>query len=106
MNEVFEVFIDIDAGEVYVENGQTTTCSVSMDFTKGEFRERIEFDEKRNRLKIALKKKDWSPFRKKGKGRHDDMRADVHIALPSEVEMVVTSKIKAGEVSMEMGVCN
>lgn len=100
-DKVFEVYIDIDAGEVYVDTDETTSCYVRMEFTKGEFHERIDFDEKRNRLKIDLKKKDWSPFHKKG--RRNDLRADVHIALPTQVEMVVTSKIKAGEVSMEMG---
>jgi len=103
INKVFEVYLDVDAGDVYVEGDETTSCFISMDFTKGEFRERIDFDEKRNRLKISLKKKDWSPFNKKRKGRNNDTRTHVRISLPTQVEMIVTSKIKAGEVTMEMG---
>jgi len=103
MERPLEVILDVDAGEVLVERGSDRqTGTISMRFTRDEFREKIDFDERKNRLKVSLDKKNWYKLKKSRNGR-DDVWAEVVLRLPHGVDILFDSKVKAGEVTMKMG---
>jgi len=98
-----EVFLDVDAGEVVVERGMDAlTGSVSMEYTTGEFRGDVDFDRGKNRLRVILDKKNWHKLKKSRHG-DDDVWAEVRVQLPHGLDILLDSKVKAGEVTMEMG---
>lgn len=98
-----EVLLHVDAGEVFVERGtDARSGTISIKYTRGEFREKIDFNESRNRLKVSLKKDNWYKLKKTRHGE-DDVWAEVSLELPSGVDILFDSKIKAGEVTMSMG---
>ena len=97
-----EVLIDVDAGELTVTKGSSEKSGhVSILFTRGEFRETIEFNETKNRLRVSLDKKGWGRYKRKH--RDDDLKGEVYLELPRGVDILFDSKIKAGEIILEMG---
>jgi hypothetical protein len=99
-----EIWLDIDAGEVMVERGSDSReVELYMKFTRGEFHEDIDFDGKRNKLKIKLDKRNWHRIRGNGDFDEDDIWALVELRLPDDVEIFFDSKVKAGEVTMLVG---
>jgi hypothetical protein len=102
-DEPLEVNLEIDAGEVVVERGPDAhTGHVIIRYTEGEFRERIDFNENKNKLRVELDKRSW--YRgKRSRNRRDDDWAEVYLELPSGVDILFDSKIKAGEIEMDMG---
>jgi hypothetical protein len=98
-----EVLLHVDAGEVYVQKGtDARSGTISIKYTRGEFREKIDFSESKNRLKISLKKDNWYKLKKTRYG-DDDVWAEVSLELPYGVDILFDSKVKAGEVTMSMG---
>ena len=97
-----EVLVDIDVGEVSIMRGvDAHSGTISIRYTDREFQERIQFDEKKNRLLVSLEKKNWRMFSKRHRNR--DLNAEVVITLPYGVEILLDAKLKAGEAMMEMG---
>ena len=97
-----EVLIDVDAGELTVTKGSSEKSGhVSILFSHGEFRENIEFNETKNRLRVSLDKKGWGRYKKTH--RDDDLKGEVYLELPHGVDILFDSKIKAGEILLEMG---
>jgi len=98
-----EVILDVDAGEIWVEKSfDRRTGSITMKFTRGEFREKIDFDESKNRLRVMLDKKKWHNLKKSDRDRENNW-AEVIVKLPDGVDILFDSRIKAGEVTMAMG---
>ena len=94
-----EVLIDIDAGELIVERGNDAhEGEVQIRYAEGEYSERISFHEETNRLKIELKKRRWASWSDK-----DEDIAEILVRLPYDVDIIFDSRIKAGEVKMELG---
>lgn len=102
-NRPLEVYMEVDAGEVIVERGSDFLEGlVWMRFTEGQYRAKIDFDERLNRLKLVLSKKNWFSWRGSGR-RGIDEEATIELRLPHGVDILFDSDIKAGEVTMEMG---
>lgn len=102
-NRPLEVYMEVDAGEVTVERGSDfLEGHVWMRFTEGQYRAKIDFDERLNRLKLVLSKKNWFSWRGSGR-RGIDEEATIELRLPHGVDILFDSDIKAGEVTMEMG---
>lgn len=99
-----EIRLDIDAAKVWVEPGPDNVCKVELEYTAGKFSDQIDFNEKKNRLRIRLDGhglKFWDR-----RDRYDDNGysfADVKITLPEAVNIAFESKIKAGEIEMSLG---
>ena len=99
-----EVMLDVDAGEVLVTRSMEARIGiVSMQYTQDRFRERIDFNETKNRLIVRLDKRDWHKRVKKNRHGEDKNRARVEVKLPYDVTILFDSRVKAGEVTMEMG---
>ncbi|HHS13626.1 MAG TPA: hypothetical protein ENN03_07635 [bacterium] len=98
--KVLEIFLDVDAGEVWVKRcADDREGRLFMEFTRDEFRPVFDFNEDRGRLRVALKKGSWTRFRRNGK----DQKAKVTLEIPAGVDVMMDSRIKAGEVNMRMG---
>jgi hypothetical protein len=100
-SEPIDIDLKVDAGEVTVIRGsQRSAVEISMRFTRDEFRESIDYNKKRNRLRIELDKKGWLNT------KDDDdkqIRAYVDIELPTQVDLYLNATVKAGEVDMALG---
>ena len=101
-DRTLEVILDVDAGEIVLEKGsEPYTGMVVMKYTDREFRERIDMNERRNRVEITLEKKNW--FRINNRSRDGDKDwSEVQILLPYAVDILLDSRIKAGEARMTM----
>ena len=97
--ELLEVILDIDVGEVTVKPGDfTDQCLVIFTYDPDEFSAKTDYKEQNNRLKIKLDKKGW---KSSWDGDDKEVRAEIH--LPKEVEMKLDSRVKAGEVFLDVG---
>jgi|GEM_PF-2826087 len=93
----YEIFIDVDAGEVTVtRSDKANTLSVFMEYEEEYFHERMKVQKDRRRIKIVLKHR-GSIF------KSGDKHAVVNIELPSNTDLYIDSRIKAGEVKMDLG---
>ncbi|MCD6116592.1 hypothetical protein J7K93_06230 [bacterium] len=96
-SDKYEIFIDVDAAEVSVAKyAGIKQVSVFMEYEDEIFRERVRFQPEKGRLKIILKSHK-SIFKNK------DTHARVEILLPSDVNLFVDARIKAGEINMDLG---
>jgi hypothetical protein len=100
-NMSLEIFIDVDAGEVTVDRGsEESSVSVLMTYTRNEFRGMVAYREKDHaQLRVSLEKKSWH----RSMSRDRDIWADLRIELPYEVDIFLNSKVKAGEIIMDLG---
>ncbi|MBN2030817.1 hypothetical protein JW824_11290 [bacterium] len=101
-DRTLEVILDIDAGEVIVEKGsEPYTGTVIMRYTDREFRERVDVHENRNRVEITLERKNWFKIVHRPPEEGGSW-AEVQVLLPYGVDILLDSRIKAGEVKMVM----
>ena len=97
-DQPLEVLLKVDAGEVFVEKGEDEHIGVvTIRYAPRKFRQRVEFDDTKNRLKIYFEMKGLKTV------DTDEDPAEVTLQLPHGVDILFDSKIKAGEVTMEMG---
>lgn len=97
-NQPLEVFMDVDAGEVYIEKGQHGyKGEVAVEYETEKFKSRIDFDEKRNRLKVNLDGRGWHKMHGESKG------PIVRVILPDSVHIRLKTRLKAGEVHLDLG---
>jgi len=100
--KTLDIELDIDAGEVDVLPADSRDeVRVVMRYTEEAFREKVSFDEKRGRLRIQLDSRKWKKWR--SYDSDNDERAEVTVYLPDGVDLYITSKISAGDISMELG---
>ncbi len=94
----FEVIIDIDAGEVNItKSNKNKRAVVFMEYTKDDFRGIIRYDKESNRLRIILDHKGLFT-----KYDNNDV-AELELKLPADVEIFFDTRVKAGEVFMDIG---
>ena len=101
--EAMEVVLDVDAGEVRVERGDSQDeVRVSMRYTRDEFREKVNYNESNGRLKVQLDSKRWKKWR--GYSSDDrDSHAEVTVTLPHGVDLYLSTDISAGDIHMDLG---
>lgn len=98
LDRPLEVILQVDAGEVLVEKGSDERSgSVMIRYAPRKFRQKIDFDERTNRLRISFDMKGLKSV------DTDEESAEVYVRLPYGVDIVFEAKVKAGEVTMEMG---
>ena len=91
-----EVILEVDAGEVRIEKGEgPDVLSLRMEYEKDEFEYDIDYDESGNRISISLDKKGWFSS--------GDTHALIELSLPSGIELILNTRVKAGEIDMELG---
>ena len=98
-----EVFIDVNAGEISVEKGQSPReGKVTFEYDIKNFKTKFHFSEERNRLRISMDKRDWKhwPFHS---DKHDETQAELKVLLPYDVDIYLDVKLKAGETDMQLG---
>ncbi|MFQ5628194.1 MAG: LiaF domain-containing protein, partial [bacterium] len=71
--------------------------AVSMRYTEGEFEHDMDFNESNRTLEISFDKKGWVD------SDHDNADVEIELLLPANVKLDFRSKIKAGEIEMEVG---
>jgi hypothetical protein len=98
-----EVVLDIDAGSVKVEKGtDASSGSVQVDYIKDDYRVKVKFDEKQNRLQVRVDNDNWTKIRH-GDDDQKDGWAKIVVTLPHGVDMTFDARVKAGEVKMNVG---
>lgn len=98
MSRPLEVVLDVDAGEVIVEKGESERSGdVAVEFKVERFKSKLEFNESRNRLRVKLDGKNW--HKSDGDGRGPIVR----VQLPYGVDIRMKAKIKAGEINFDLG---
>ncbi len=96
----FEIVLTIDAGEIRIaKNAIPNELYIEMRYSDEKIESSIDFNEKRNRAEIDLNMRSW----KKRLDNVEDNDCVVLINLPSDVELLIDSRIKAGLVVMEAG---
>lgn len=90
--------LDIDAGEIRLSRGQSDDeIHVWMLYTKSEFSHALSHDDRHNELDITFDKKGWFEY------DSNRMSARLEIELPKEVQMRISTRIKAGDIDMQLG---
>lgn len=90
--------LDVDAAEVRLSPSTSNDeIRVWLYYTKDQFTHTVTHDDRNNELDITLDKKGW--FDHNG----DHTTARLELELPTEVKMRIYSRIKAGEIDMQLG---
>lgn len=101
-DRTLEVILDVDAGEVILEKGSEPYAGmVIMKYTDREFREKIDMNEKTNRVEITLQRRNWVKISHRPR-EEGGTWAEVQVLLPYAVDILLDSRIKAGEARMTM----
>jgi hypothetical protein len=99
-SEPLTVEINITAGEALIEKGQEPGVATAiLEYTEGDFSPKIDFNEKKNRLLVRLGKRNWRHM-DKGEDRN---YARVTVRLPSNADIYLDYRLKAGETRMNLG---
>ncbi len=94
----FEIILNVDAGEVVVVRGESgSSVHVILRYPEDEYRDRISFNEQKNRLRVFVDKRSWTRWRK------DNENSFLKVELPFEADILLDARVKAGEISMELG---
>ena len=94
----FQLRVDIDAGEVRVAKGKSRDeVRVRLAYNKNQFHHSFRYNESRNALEVQFDKEGWFEHER------DRTLAEIDIELPTEGELQLDFKIKAGEINMELG---
>ena len=97
-DKVLDVNIDIDAAEVkIIKSSQSKEVQLSIYFTQDECKIYDDYDRKRSRLDIEFDKKGWT------NNHNKDLEAEFVLELPTDVEIDLEAKIKAGELEIDLG---
>ncbi len=90
--------LDIDAAEVRLSPSTSgDEIRVWIEYTKEQFTHIVTYDERNNELDISLDKKGWFDH------DSDHTTARLELELPTDVKMRIFSRIKAGQVDMQLG---
>ncbi|MBD3423536.1 MAG: hypothetical protein GF417_03735 [Candidatus Latescibacteria bacterium] len=91
-----ELILEVDAGEVTVKKGNSrNTAVLEMVYSRDDFEYDIDYRARENRLRIILDKKGWFNM--------GDCRASIELSLPRNVELIMNTRVTAGEIEMEVG---
>ncbi|MGH7493685.1 MAG: hypothetical protein ACREOO_15010 [bacterium] len=96
--EPLQLRVEVDAGEVRVSKGSSTDeVRVGLRYDKTLYHHTFRFNESRNTLEIAFERQKW--FDREG----DQEAAELELELPTEAELHLECKIKAGKIDMQLG---
>jgi len=96
--EILSVSLNIDAGEITVhKNEQPDKIFVSVQYDDRSDEVDIDFDERKNELYILIDREGWF------KSWDDQRSPKLEVLLPFDVEIELSSKIKAGEINFDLG---
>ncbi|MFQ5824023.1 MAG: LiaF domain-containing protein [bacterium] len=96
--KVFHVKVDIDAAEVKIfKSLRENEAWITIYYTEDEFKVYVDFDEERSRLDVKFDKRGWMD------SDEEDLKANFALELPYGVEIDFETKIKAGEVELDLG---
>ncbi|MDZ7260540.1 MAG: cell wall-active antibiotics response protein [candidate division KSB1 bacterium] len=99
-DKTLQVRLDVDVGEVVVEkNPKSNNAFVSILYTRDEFDADVDYDKKDSELRIYFDKRGFDFDRDKNR----KMEARVEVRLPTEPEIEFYTKVKAGEIDMDLG---
>ena len=99
-SEPLYVEVEVTAGEVVIEKGTgADSVTAVLDYTEGEFKPKIEFNEKKNRVLVKLTKRNWHRVNDKDEKNW----ALVTVRLPSSADIFLDYRLKAGETEMQLG---
>ncbi len=97
-DDPLEVILDIDAGEVIVEKSfDRNEGRIQIRYSQRKFKQEIDFDRNRNRLKVRFDLKGLRNV------NTDHDKAEVLVQLPDGVDILLDARVKAGEITMELG---
>jgi hypothetical protein len=98
--EPLTVEIEVTAGEMSLEKGsEPGVATAILEYTEGDFRPKIDFNEKKNRLLVRLGARNWHHMNK----GDDKNVARVTVRLPSNADIFLDYRLKAGETNMDLG---
>ena len=96
--EPLRVRVEVDAGQVRVAKGtRDDEVRVGLRYDKTLYEHTFRFNESRNTLEIAFDRQKWF-----NRENHHDA-AELEMELPTEAELHLDFRIKAGEIDMQLG---
>lgn len=99
-SEPLYVEVEVTAGEVVIEKGTgADSVTAILDYTEGEFKPKVEFNEKKNRVLVKLTKRNWHRVNDKDEKNW----ALVTVRLPSNADIFLDYRLKAGETDLHLG---
>lgn len=97
-NEILSVSLNIDAGEITVhKNEQPDKIFIAVQYDDRSDEVTIDFDERKNELYISIDRERWF------KSWDDHRSPKLEVLLPFDVQIELSSKIKAGEINFDLG---
>ena len=97
-HEPAQIRVEVDAGEVRVAKGNSSDeVRVGLHYDKTLYHHTFRFSESRNTLDITFDRQKW--FDRDG----DQEAAELALELPTEAELHLDYKIKAGKIDMQLG---
>ncbi|MBN2105684.1 hypothetical protein JW835_16725 [bacterium] len=98
-DQLLEILLDVDAGEITVTpNDSSGQCLIRLSYPIDDCKAEVDYHEKTAFLKVRLDTRGWSSD---NDDNDDHMRAD--ILLPKDIEMTLKTRVKAGEVLLDVG---
>ena len=94
------LILDIDAGTLQTErNDQDSIVRVRMTYNREYSSAEVDYNEHKNKLRIHMNRDRWNKF------HNDDHNQDAEcfVYLPNNIDMVIDSRLKAGELDMVIG---
>ncbi|MFC1569207.1 hypothetical protein ACFL4L_03125 [bacterium] len=99
-DNLLEVIMDVDAGEISVKpNDSDNQCLIRLTYSRDQCEARVDYKEKLNILKIILDRQGWASKW----DDNEDEHTQAEIFLPKDVIMSLKTKVKAGEVVLDVG---
>ncbi len=95
-----EIVLQMDAGEIYITGSdKPDACDLSMIFPSDEYWNDIDYNESKNRLHIKIDKERWFKFNNSDENDY----ATCELTLPRSALLILTVRLKAGELRMDLG---
>ncbi len=96
--EVLSIRLNIDAGEITVnKNEQPDKIFISVQYDERHDEIEIDFDESKNEVYVSIDREKWL------KSYDDERSPQLEVLLPFDVIIEFESKIKAGEIKLDLG---
>ena len=100
-DEDVRIRLDVDAGEVRLLRGNSDDeIRVTLLYSKKQFTHILSHDQRNNELDVTFDKKAWFEH------DSDHVKAKIEMELPTEAKLRIMSRIKAGEIDMQLGGMN
>ena len=96
-DQKYVIKVNIDVGRVWFTKSETANeILIVVRYIDRAYRVDVDYNESRHKIAIDVEKREWF-------NKNSNETAEVRVEFPSAIEFELYSKIKAGEVDLELG---